>query len=65
MLPVAGCAADRVGYRRVLFGAGLVYAAGVVPAFHVIDTGAVGSVAAAILALAVSTRSAMVRSRRR
>ena len=53
MIPVAGWGADRVGYRRVLLGAGVVYAAAVVPAFRVIDTGAVGSVAATILALAV------------
>ena len=53
VIPMAGWVADRVGYRRVLLGAGLVYAAAVVPLFRVIDTGGVVSVATAIFALSV------------
>src|SRR5262249_22577614 len=45
--------ADRVGYRRVLLGADLLYAALVVPAFQAIDRGVAGSAAAAILSLSV------------
>jgi MFS family permease len=48
VIPLAGWTADRVGYRRVLLGADLLYAALVVPAFQAIDRGAVGSAAAAI-----------------
>jgi len=53
VIPLAGWTADRVGYRRVLLGADLLYAALVVPAFQAIDRGVAGSAAAAILSLSV------------
>src|SRR5215469_16115425 len=53
VIPLAGWAADRFGYRRVLLGADLPYAALVVPAFRLIDGGEMGSIVAAIFSLSV------------
>jgi MFS transporter, MHS family, proline/betaine transporter len=50
-MPLAGWLADRVGWRRVLIGAGVVYAAAVVPAFRAIDTGSVAAATGAVLAI--------------
>ena len=52
-IPVAGWVADRVGYRRVLLAANLAYAAAAVPLFHLIDSGGIVAVTAAVFGLAV------------
>ena len=52
-IPVSGWVADRVGYRRVLLAANLAYAAAAVPLFHLIDSGGVVAVTAAVFGLAV------------